>query len=152
MICDAGSGNIYPAGAEGGFAMPDSFVETSSTSWLSRIVGSITGALFDIIFIIGSIILLFWNEGRAVQTARSLSEGGKVVVGAASAPSGFVIALAWFLVPAPGRDCGAGRRPDIRLFRAPAGGEPNCHTDGGDPGMNLGWFIGARDGLAGRSA
>ncbi len=64
--------------------MPDSFVETTSTSWLSRIVGSITGVLFGIVFVIGSIILLFWNEGRAVQTARSLSEGGKVVVDAAA--------------------------------------------------------------------
>lgn len=66
--------------------MPDSFVETTSTSWLSRIVGSITGVLFGIVFVIGSIVLLFWNEGRAVQTARSLSEGGKVVVDAAPAP------------------------------------------------------------------
>lgn len=66
--------------------MPDSFVETTSTSWLSRIVQSITGVLFGIVFVIGSIILLFWNEGRAVQTARSLSEGGKVVVDAAPAP------------------------------------------------------------------
>lgn len=66
--------------------MPDSFVETSSSSWLSRIAGSITGVLFGIVFVIGSIVLLFWNEGRAVQTARSLSEGGKVVVDAAPAP------------------------------------------------------------------
>jgi hypothetical protein len=60
--------------------MPDSFVETTSTSWLSRIGQSITGVLFGIVFIVGSIILLFWNEGRAIQTARSLAEGGKVVV------------------------------------------------------------------------
>ena len=66
--------------------MPDSFVETTSTSWLSRIVGLIAGVLFGIVFVIGSIVLLFWNEGRAVQTARSLSEGGKVVVDAAPAP------------------------------------------------------------------
>ena len=66
--------------------MPDSFVETTSTSWLSRIGQSITGVLVGLIFIVGSIILLFWNEGRAVQTARSLSEGGRVVVEAAPAP------------------------------------------------------------------
>jgi hypothetical protein len=66
--------------------MPDSFVETTSSSWLSRIVGSITGVLFGIVFVIGSIILLFWNEGRAVQTARSLTEGGKVVVDVAASP------------------------------------------------------------------
>ncbi len=66
--------------------MPDSFVESTSTSWLSRIVGSIAGVLFGVVFVVGSIILLFWNEGRAVQTARSLSEGGKVVVDAAPSP------------------------------------------------------------------
>ena len=65
--------------------MPDSFVETTSTSWLSRIGGSITGVLFGIVFVIGSIVLLFWNEGRAVQTTRSLSEGGKIVVDVAPA-------------------------------------------------------------------
>ena len=42
--------------------------------------------LFGIVFVVGSIVLLFWNEGRAVQTARSISEGGKVVVEAAPAP------------------------------------------------------------------
>jgi hypothetical protein len=65
--------------------MPDSFVETTSTSWLSRIGQSITGVLFGIVLIAGSIILLFWNEGRAIMTARSLAEGGKVVVDVAPA-------------------------------------------------------------------
>lgn len=66
--------------------MPDSFVETTSTSWLSRIAQSITGVLLGLLFVIASIILLFWNEGRAVQTERSLSEGGQVVVDVAAAP------------------------------------------------------------------
>lgn len=65
--------------------MPDSFVETTSTSWLSRIGQSITGVLLGFIFLIGSIVLLFWNEGRAVQTAQSLSEGGRAVVDVAPA-------------------------------------------------------------------
>lgn len=60
--------------------MSDSFVQTTSTSWLSRIGQSIVGVLIGILLIVGSIILLFWNEGRAVQTARSLAEGGKVVI------------------------------------------------------------------------
>jgi hypothetical protein len=72
--------------AQGGFAMPDSFVETTSTSWLSRIGQSIVGVLIGLLLVIGSIILLFWNEGRAVQTARSLSEGGRVVIDVAPAP------------------------------------------------------------------
>jgi hypothetical protein len=66
--------------------MPDSFVETTSTSWLSRIAQSIVGVLLGLLFVIGSIFLLFWNEGRAVQTERSLSEGSQVVVDVAPAP------------------------------------------------------------------
>jgi len=63
--------------------MPDTFVETTRTSWLSRIAQSLLGVIFGILFVFGSIVLLFWNEGRAVQTARSLAEGGKVVIDAA---------------------------------------------------------------------
>ncbi len=66
--------------------MPDSFVETTSTSWLSRIAQSIIGVLLGIVFVIAAIILLFWNEGRAVQTERSLSEGSHMVVDVAPAP------------------------------------------------------------------
>jgi hypothetical protein len=66
--------------------MPDSFTEATSTSWLSRIGQSITGVLLGLLFVIGSIILLFWNEGRAVQTERSLSEGSQVVVDVAPTP------------------------------------------------------------------
>jgi hypothetical protein len=66
--------------------MPDSFTETTSTSWLSRIASSIVGVLLGLVFVIGAIILLFWNEGRAVQTERSLSEGGHLVVDVAPAP------------------------------------------------------------------
>lgn len=66
--------------------MPDTFVETTSTSWLSRIGLSIVGVLLGVVFVIGAIILLFWNEGRAVQTARSLSEGSHTVVDVAPAP------------------------------------------------------------------
>ena len=42
--------------------------------------------IFGPIFLIGSSVLLFWNDGRAVQTARSLAEGrGLVVEATASA-------------------------------------------------------------------
>jgi Transmembrane protein 43 len=63
----------------------DSFTETTHTSWLSRIGQSIKGVLVGIVLIGGSSMLLFWNEGRAVQTARSLTEGAGVVVAAAPA-------------------------------------------------------------------
>jgi hypothetical protein len=66
--------------------MSDTFVETTTKSWGSRILESITGVLFGIVFILGSMVLLFWNEGRAVQTERSLAEGGKVVTDVAPDP------------------------------------------------------------------
>jgi hypothetical protein len=60
--------------------MADVFSETTSTSWFGRIGSSIKGILFGALFFIGSIILLFWNEGRAVTTANSLEEGASAVV------------------------------------------------------------------------
>jgi hypothetical protein len=63
----------------------DSFTEITSTSWLSRIGQSIIGVLLGIVLILGSAVLLFWNEGRAVQTARSLTEGEGVVIDADAA-------------------------------------------------------------------
>ena len=58
----------------------DSFTETTTTSWFSRLGQSIKGVLFGIVLIAGSTFLLFWNEGRAVQTARSLDEGAGLVI------------------------------------------------------------------------
>jgi hypothetical protein len=34
---------------------------------LSRIAQSIVGVLLGLVFVIGAIILMFWNEGRAVS-------------------------------------------------------------------------------------
>jgi Transmembrane protein 43 len=62
----------------------DSFTEVTSTSWFARIGQSIVGVLFGIVLILGSAVLLFWNEGRAVQTARSLAEGEGTIVAADS--------------------------------------------------------------------
>ena len=58
----------------------DSFTEVTTKSWGSRLGDSIKGVLFGLILIVGSCILLFWNEGRAVQTQRSLTEGAGLVV------------------------------------------------------------------------
>jgi hypothetical protein len=41
---------------------------------------SIGGALFGLVLFIASIPLLFWNEGRAVQTYNSLVEGAATVI------------------------------------------------------------------------
>jgi hypothetical protein len=64
--------------------MADSFSDVTGQSWLSRLFGSIGSVLFGVLMFAASFILLYWNEGRAVTTARSLEEGGAVVVSAAA--------------------------------------------------------------------
>lgn len=59
----------------------DAFTETTQTSWLARIWESIKGVLFGLLLLVIGVVLLFWNEGRAVQTYRSLAEGKGLVVG-----------------------------------------------------------------------
>jgi hypothetical protein len=57
----------------------DEVTETRETSWLSRVGRSFAGIIFGLLLIVGSCVLLFWNEGRAVTTARSLTEGAGLV-------------------------------------------------------------------------
>ena len=57
-----------------------SFQETKSVSWFGRIKRSFGGVLVGLALIVGMVCLLFWNEGRAVQTARSLAEGAGIVM------------------------------------------------------------------------
>ncbi len=54
--------------------------EITTESWFGRMAKSIAGVLFGIGFFIGSFVVLFWNEGRAVRTEKSLHEGQKIVV------------------------------------------------------------------------
>jgi hypothetical protein len=61
-------------------AAGDTFTETTSKSWLQRIVNSFVAALFGLILVIASIVGIFWNEGRAIDTARALAEGAGAVV------------------------------------------------------------------------
>ena len=58
----------------------DSFTEVTTKSWGSRLGELIKGVLFGLVLIVGSCVFLFWNEGRAVQTQRSLTEGASLVV------------------------------------------------------------------------
>ena len=58
----------------------DSFTETTSSGWFSRIGNSIKGILFGVVMILVSIVIMFWNEGRAVKTRKTLDEGAKTVV------------------------------------------------------------------------
>jgi hypothetical protein len=68
----------------GGRIVSDIFTETTSRGWFSRIASSFVGILFGFIMLLAMIVLLFWNEGRAVQTAQSLAEGAGAVVSVAA--------------------------------------------------------------------
>lgn len=58
----------------------DSFTTTTTTGYFSRIGKSLAGLIIGPLLIVGSVILLFWNEGRSVHTAADLNETEKVVV------------------------------------------------------------------------
>src|SRR5208282_5874032 len=62
----------------------DSYTEFEGRSWGSRLIESIKGVLLGIVMFIVAFPVLFWNEGRAVQTAKSLGEGAAKVVSVAS--------------------------------------------------------------------
>lgn len=53
------------------------------SSYGSRLMQSLKGVLAGLVFFVGSFVLLFWNEGRAVHTAKGLEEGQSVCVEAA---------------------------------------------------------------------
>ena len=60
--------------------MSDTFTETTSQGWFSRIGSSIKGVLGGVVLILLSVAALFWNEGRAVKTRKTLDEGAQSVV------------------------------------------------------------------------
>ena len=60
--------------------MSDSFSVVSSQSWFSRIIESIKGVLFGLVMFVAAFPIIYWNEGRAVRTAKSLTEGLGAVV------------------------------------------------------------------------
>ncbi|MGN0931275.1 MAG: TMEM43 family protein, partial [Thermoguttaceae bacterium] len=55
-------------------------VETTATSWGSRIRQSFKGILTGFVLIFASITLLFWNEGRTIKREKALVETGSVAV------------------------------------------------------------------------
>lgn len=60
--------------------MSDTFTTVTRQSWISRVGSAIKGVFVGLILIVISIVLLWWNEGRAVKTYQALREGGKTVV------------------------------------------------------------------------
>lgn len=59
--------------------MPDRVTVTRHQGFFSRLTESIKAILFGAILFVLAFPVLFWNEGRAVRTARSLDEGAGVV-------------------------------------------------------------------------
>ena len=55
--------------------MSDSFTETVTTGWFSRIGSSIKGILGGIVLIVIAFPVLFFNEGSAVKTRKDLNQG-----------------------------------------------------------------------------
>ncbi len=70
------AGGDWGGGGSGG----DSFSEASSEGWLSRIGKAIVAIPIGLLVFALSFVLLFWNEGRSVRTARDLAEGKSSVV------------------------------------------------------------------------
>ncbi|PWC35565.1 TMEM43 family protein [Azospirillum sp. TSO22-1] len=57
----------------------DTVTETTRQGWLGRLGGSVAGAFIGFLMLVGSIVLLSWNEGRAVDAITALNAGAKAV-------------------------------------------------------------------------
>ena len=68
---DTGSGTL-PGG--------DTFTETSTEGYGSRLGGSLMAALIGLILVPVAVVLLYWNEGRAVDAIRALNRGQAAIV------------------------------------------------------------------------
>lgn len=60
--------------------MPNSFTHTSEKSWISRIIESIKSVVIGLLLFVAAFPTLFWNEGCAVRTAKSLTAGAAAVM------------------------------------------------------------------------
>ncbi|HLY55046.1 MAG TPA: TMEM43 family protein [Stellaceae bacterium] len=60
--------------------MSDQFTEVTSQGYFSRLGGSFFGVLIGFVLVAGSVFLLYWNEGRAVQAIGALERAQKEVV------------------------------------------------------------------------
>jgi hypothetical protein len=58
----------------------DQLTDTSTEGWGSRLGGSLIAALIGLILVPGTIALLYWNEGRAVDAIRALNRGAAAIV------------------------------------------------------------------------
>jgi hypothetical protein len=60
--------------------MADQVTRVTNQSWFSRLGKALGGMLTGVVLVFGSAGVLVWNENRAVQTERSLSEGAGAVI------------------------------------------------------------------------
>jgi Transmembrane protein 43 len=60
--------------------MSDQFTKVTSENYFQRLGNSFGGMVFGIILLIIACVLLFWNDGRAVDAQRGLNAGGRAVV------------------------------------------------------------------------
>ncbi len=60
--------------------MPDSYTDITHESYGNRFKDSLVGALVGVLMFFGAFPLLFVNEGRAIDRARALDEGDKIVL------------------------------------------------------------------------
>jgi len=58
----------------------DSFTETSTEGWGSQLGSSLIAAVIGLILVPAAIVLLYWNEGRAVDAIRALGRGAAMIV------------------------------------------------------------------------
>jgi len=60
--------------------MPDVFTETTSRGFFSRVFGSFAGVLLGPVIVVVAVMLLWWNEGRAVQAITGLNAAASETV------------------------------------------------------------------------
>jgi len=103
----------------------DLITETVTTGWGGRIINSFIGALIGLVLVVGSLWLLWWNEGRAVDAERALDKGARSVVAVTpdnpgAAPDGSLVHVTGHAAPpGPLRDTlfGVQREDALRLRR-----------------------------------
>lgn len=61
----------------------DSVTEVTHQSWFGRLGSALKGIVVGTVLVIAAVVLLSWNEGRAVDRSRALASGAAAVVPAA---------------------------------------------------------------------
>ena len=64
--------------------MSDQYTVVTRRSWFQRMGNSLMGVLIGILLVIGSIVLLWWNEGRSAWHLETLAAGRSAVISSQS--------------------------------------------------------------------